>query len=250
MKDGLKLLFILLCCWGNQAKADSESLWYVVNNLCVAKYELLKTAFPCDSVDISQGKDKGYAIVPNLKQKYHYLLVPTRKISGIESALLLKSSTPNYFELAWRARNKKNRVDGKIIPRNAFILGINSPNGRSQEQMHIHLSCIKPEVKKQLMKELPHIRKRFSSLKIRILGYSYSTKFIEQSGLNGIRPFEILFKEMKLKPEEMREYGLAIVPVENRKGKPGFILLATKSGSSPKNRGSIEHLMDFNCSQV
>jgi CDP-diacylglycerol pyrophosphatase len=33
-----------------------------------------------------------------------YLLMPTYRINGIESPLLLKSGTPNFFWQAWQSR--------------------------------------------------------------------------------------------------------------------------------------------------
>ncbi len=79
-----------------------------------------------------------------------YLLMPTAKITGIESPQVLKPDTSNFFALAWQARhfmadNSVNRFDDAVIS-----LAINSEYGRTQNQLHIHISCLQPAVKTRL----------------------------------------------------------------------------------------------------
>ncbi|MET0331942.1 MAG: CDP-diacylglycerol diphosphatase, partial [Dyella sp.] len=43
----------------------------------------------------------GYAILKDHHGPAQYLLIPTARITGIESPLLLRAGAPNYFAAAW-----------------------------------------------------------------------------------------------------------------------------------------------------
>lgn len=76
-----------------------------------------------------------------------YLLMPTAKITGIESPQVLQPDTANFFALAWQARHFMADKLGKPIDDAAISLAINSEYGRTQNQLHIHISCLQPAVK-------------------------------------------------------------------------------------------------------
>ena len=54
------------------------------------------------------------------------------------------------FAAAWQARHFVEERAGHALPRDALSLAINPPSARSQEQLHIHVDCISPDVRAAL----------------------------------------------------------------------------------------------------
>jgi CDP-diacylglycerol pyrophosphatase len=73
------------------ANAGSDNLWRIVNSECVPNQKEHGNPAPCSDVNISKGVDSGFAVLKdNAPSKPHaYLLIPTRRITGIESAAVL-----------------------------------------------------------------------------------------------------------------------------------------------------------------
>src|SRR6266536_3338085 len=113
-----------------------DALWQVVNGLCVGNQRLTSSPAPCSSVDI----EHGFAVL--WAGAAHYLLVPTVRIPGIESSELLTPAAPNYWAYAWQARSFLDDAVGKAVPRTVVGMAINSAQGRTQDQLHIHIGCL------------------------------------------------------------------------------------------------------------
>jgi CDP-diacylglycerol pyrophosphatase len=45
------------------------------------------------------------AVLPDKKGVAQFLLIPTRRVTGIESPLILEQGTPNFWNAAWVARS-------------------------------------------------------------------------------------------------------------------------------------------------
>jgi hypothetical protein len=80
----------------------------------------------------------------------HVIVVPTTRISGIESPALLTENAPNYWEAAWDARRFVEEGARRQLPRDKIGMAINSAASRSQDQLHIHVACIAPKVAESL----------------------------------------------------------------------------------------------------
>ncbi len=225
----------------------SGALWRVVNNLCVFNYQHLGSAFPCEKVYLDEGQTKGYAVVRDLETRYHYLLVPTLKLKGVESPELLLPTTPDYFSLAWQNRHVLDKVYGKALPRNAFALTINSQGGRTQGQLHIHIACLKPHVRRSIDKQLPHIGNDWTELSDNLVGQHYLGKRIRQDNLTGVYPFVQIGRQLAKNSDEMKKFGIAVVPVTFEDKQQGFVLLADEAGRVKNNTGHTENLLDFAC---
>ena len=65
---------------------------------------------PFAVVDLWEGDAKGYAVLKDLVGAAQYLLIPTARVPGIESLLLLAPEAPNYFADAWRERGYTERA--------------------------------------------------------------------------------------------------------------------------------------------
>ncbi len=89
---------------------------------------------PCAEVK----PNAGYVVLKDLNGPLQYLLMPTYRINGTESPLLTDPSTPNFFWLAWQARDFMSKKYGQPVPDRAVSLAINSRTGRTQNHFHIH----------------------------------------------------------------------------------------------------------------
>ena len=85
--------------------ADRQALWHVVHDLCVTNQRTSGNPAPCEEVHLARGEpDDGYAVLKDLLGRTQYLLIPTRRLDGIESPELLAADAPNYWRDAWVAR--------------------------------------------------------------------------------------------------------------------------------------------------
>jgi CDP-diacylglycerol pyrophosphatase len=86
------------------ASGDRGALWRIAHEQCVPDEEAHHAPAPCVRVDLSGGIDKGYVILKDRVGIAQFLLIPTRRIAGIESPDLLAPNAPNYWAAAWRNR--------------------------------------------------------------------------------------------------------------------------------------------------
>jgi CDP-diacylglycerol pyrophosphatase len=134
---------------------DRLALWRVVQ-ACVADSKLTGAPFPCLKVDLSAGEERG-DVVLRPPRVHDMILAPTRKIAGIEDPFLQSPEAPNYFDAAWRARSLLKDADGREPERDAVALAVNSAVVRTQDQLHIHVGCLFPSVRRALAAAAPDV---------------------------------------------------------------------------------------------
>lgn len=81
--------------------------------------------------------------------------------------------TPNFFWQAWQGREIMSQRHGAPVPDNAVSLAINSRSGRTQNHFHIHISCLRPDVRAQLDKDAAAISSRWLPLPGGLQGHEY-----------------------------------------------------------------------------
>ncbi|HEX4216814.1 MAG TPA: CDP-diacylglycerol diphosphatase, partial [Acidimicrobiales bacterium] len=126
--------------------ADPDALWNIVGGQCVPNQQAKQDPAPCVSVDLAGG----YAVLKDQRGVTQVLVIPTTRVSGIESPALLDPAAPNYWADAWKARRNVEQFAHREIPREDLALAVNSVYGRSQDQLHIHVDCIRPDVRDAL----------------------------------------------------------------------------------------------------
>jgi CDP-diacylglycerol pyrophosphatase len=150
----IAVAIVLLGTAGGGHTADPDALWKLVHDKCVPGQEQKGDPAPCALVDLREGDAKGYVVLKDLIGATEYLLIPTARVSGIESASLLAPEAPNYFADAWRERSYTERAAQHPLPHQTISLAINSAFGRSQNQLHIHIDCIRADVRAVLQRQL------------------------------------------------------------------------------------------------
>ena len=215
--------------------ADPDALWKIVHGRCVPNAQGGDPA-PCRQVDADD------AVLKDITGATQFLLIPTARITGIESPALLAPDAPNFFAAAWQARHYVDGVVGHPLPRDAFALAINPPSARSQEQLHIHVDCIQPDVRAALH-ALP-VSDGWTLLPTPLAGQRYAA--IRLAGDTLARnPFTVLADGIPGARAAMDRYTLVLTGANDPADGDGFILLAGHVGA--EGRGHGEDLEDHRC---
>jgi CDP-diacylglycerol pyrophosphatase len=72
------------------ADADADALWTIVHDQCVPHEQRNGAPAPCALVDLSGGENPGYAVLKDINGATQFLLIPTMRITGIESPEVLE----------------------------------------------------------------------------------------------------------------------------------------------------------------
>jgi CDP-diacylglycerol pyrophosphatase len=215
--------------------ANPDLLWKIVNELCVPDQQQHGNPAPCSAVVLDQGIENGHVLLKDICGKTQFLLMPTAKISGIESSELL--GAPNYFLAAWQARGRMTALAGRPVARDEISLAINSVEGRSQNQLHIHIDLVRDEVRAALAAHKPAPQEGWFTLTLR--GHDYSVRRIDD--LEHENPFVVVADKTRAAREEMRLQTIVVIGATFAGGKEGFYLLDGEA-QLPFNRGSGEEL--------
>lgn len=224
---------------------DPDALWKIVSR-CVPNQTKNHQPDPCAKVDLPGG----YVILKDRRGPLQYLLMPTRKIPGIESAEILKPHAPNYFYDAWKSRIFMEQKYGASIPADQVALAVNSVSGRSQNQLHVHISCVRSDVKAQIQKQIGVISTEWKPLPGGLLNHPYFARRVRAGMLRHKSAFALLADDLPQAKGHMDQFGLAVVPVVSPHGVLSFVLLADQVNSKVGDRGFAEEVMDHSCGSV
>jgi CDP-diacylglycerol pyrophosphatase len=238
----LGLATLIVCAAPRHAAADSNALWHIVSEQCVPDQKLNQNPRPCADVDLAGG----YAVLKDLVGKTQFLLIPTAQVAGIESPKVLAAQSPNYFAAAWQARHFVEERARHVLPRDAIGLAINSVSGRSQNQLHIHVDCMRLDVTAALRTHTGAIGTSWSKFPVPLVGHDYMAMRIEQPELGTTNPFALLADTLSGARADMAHYTLVVVGA-SAAGKDGFVVLAGHATPATGNWGAGEQLQDHAC---
>jgi CDP-diacylglycerol pyrophosphatase len=243
---GVLLLALLLAPISGRA-ADPSALWKIVNGQCVPHEESEHSPSPCAAVDIAKGVEKGFAVLKDKNGIAQFLLIPTARIGGIEDPALLAPGETNYWEAAWQARSFVEQRLHQSLPRDALSLAINSVKGRTQDQLHIHVDCVGPDVHDILTANLDKITTTWAAFPTPLAGHLYRAIRIDQSTLVGVDPFRLLADAGPTPLADMGMHTLVVVGATFPDNTSGFVLLDDHADLAAGDRGSGEELQDHTC---
>jgi CDP-diacylglycerol pyrophosphatase len=226
-------------------RSNPDKLWEIVHQQCVPEQREHGTPAHCAQVELGEGEARGYAVLKDIKGPYQYLLIPTAKLSGIESPELLAADAPRYFSAAWAARKYVEQGYGKPLPREALSLAVNSKFGRSQNQLHIHVDCLRAEVRQALQAQLPKIGPAWKRLEIPLMGHYYRAMRIAEAPFLQGNAFDLIGQSGA---EEMGRHTLVAAGATFEDGSPGFILLDDRAELSTMDLAHGEDLQSHSCS--
>ena len=206
------------------APAPRDRLRFIVQEQCLPHWRAAHDPAPCASVDADGrgAEPRGYAVLADRKGGVHFLLIPTQTIRGVESPEAGGPEALNYFDAAWQAREVLAAAFGRPLPRAAVGLAVNSIGSRSQDQLHIHMSCVRTEVAQALRAAAGRIGPEWSALDIE--GYRYQVLRIMGERPASANPFAIA-AGLPGAAGAMEQFTLLLAGMDFEAG-PGFVLLA------------------------
>jgi CDP-diacylglycerol pyrophosphatase len=222
--------------------ADPDMLWKIVHDQCVPDGQQHHNASPCAEVDLTGGVERGHVVLKDIKGNTQFLVIPTARITGIEDPALLAANAPNYWAPAWGARFYVFARAHQELPRDAIGLAVNSIQGRSQNQLHIHVDCVRPDVRLYLLRHAGRFGQRWADLGEAINGHRYLAMRVPNRDLAGLDPFEVLARNIPAARQHMGNWTLVAVGMPH-----GFVLLAGHVNPATNDPGSGEELLDHDC---
>lgn len=234
---GLLFGAVLVGAW--QWRGNPNVLWQIVSQQCVPDQQQHQKPSPCLQVD----PDKGFALLKDRNGPYQDLLIPTDKVTGIEDIALTRDLLPHYFALAWKHHEVLSTGLQTPIADRYVSLAINSRYGRSQNQLHIHIACLRPDVFKTLNERAASLNEQWHTLPVKLLGHTYSARTLSAADFDLHDPLTLLNEYVQAQSDSMASYSLLLVP-----GASGsFVLLTTRLTLKEGNLASAEELQDRQC---
>jgi CDP-diacylglycerol pyrophosphatase len=225
---------------------DRLALWQVVR-ACVADFSLTGAPFPCLQVDISAGEERGVVVLrPPLA--HDLILAPTRRVVGIEDPFLQSSEAPNYFDAAWRARSFLEDADGQAPERDAIGLVVNSALVRIQDQLHIHVGCLLPSVRRALVAGAPEVPiGDWARIDVGVPHTTFWGTRIRGADPSDVDPFRLAAEGLA---DKVKDRAIMMIMVAGARvdGDDEFLILASYAGA-PHAWWPVgaDNLLDRNC---
>jgi CDP-diacylglycerol pyrophosphatase len=235
----------LTAFWSLAHSKDRNVLWRIMHDKCVPDELQNHRPAPCAVVDLKDGEADGYVLLKDIRGIAQYLLIPTRQISGIEAPEVLDADLPNYWASAWAHRDLLGQRLGHALAWDKTALAINSQGGRTQDQMHIHIDCVRPDVRDTLAMHAGEIGTNWTKLPFDLVGTSYYARRLAAADLATHDPFRLLANGVTGARQAMGKQTLAMIGVTSS-GKNGFVLLAAPGGADVADEHS-EDVMDHSC---
>lgn len=217
-----------------------NNLRFIVQQQCIPDWLKAHDPAPCISVSMrgSGPTSRGFALLADQKGGAHFLLIPTQSITGIESPALRAPGALNFFDAAWKARAVLDTVVGRPVAREITGLAVNSIWARSQDQLHIHIGCLRPFVYEALHADADRIGATWSPLTLR--GFRYQAIRINGQNLDSTNPFKLLADRLQGAKDAMGQFTLFVAGMDFKDGS-GFVALAGRYAPG------TETLLDSSC---
>ena len=223
-------------------------LWHVVQ-ACLVNARITGAVFPCLDVDVSKGEEAGFAVVRAPLDTTHIVVVPTVRIEGVEAPRLQEADAANYFNDAWQARHFVEEKAPRGLQRDDIGLALNSRPGRSQDQLHIHVDCVEPDVRDALRKHAAGLpADTWAHLPVALQGNRYWVRRLTSPDLSGVNIFRLVNTGLHVAEENRAKVTIVLAGASFEPGATGFYLLAALALHRRHMEGHGEILLNHSCS--
>jgi CDP-diacylglycerol pyrophosphatase len=208
----------------------------------------------CARVDMQAG----YVVLKDNSpvKPYAFLLLPTDRVTGIEDSRLWVINGTNYWRAAYDNRHYVEQVLKMPLRPTQIGFAANSIYGRSQDQLHIHMTCIRPDVAATLAENVGKLSDKHWTRLPPMAGrtHVYRALLTDDADLARTDPVRLLASDIY--PDgSMLAHTLFMAAVTLPDGRPGFAFLDSEADESVRhgqgtigsNRASSEELLDDTC---
>ena len=224
---------------------DPDVLWKIVHGQCAPHQAASLNPAPCAFVAEGSAHSLGYAVLKDRDGATQYLLIPTDRVTGIEDAALLRPGSETYLERAWAFRPLMFARLGRTLPDADVSLAINSQFGRSQNQLHIHIDCVRADVRDALKRQQAAIGPAWAPLPEPLAGHAYLALAMPARDLEWTNLFRRLARTAPV--GNMGRETLVVVGSTLASGEPGFDVLVDRADLAKGDHASGEELQDHDC---
>ena len=240
---GLAAVAIGLCAAPVARAADPDALWKIVHGRCVPDRQEHGSPAPCVSVDLQVGA----AVLKDIVGATQFLLIPTAKVAGMESPEVFAPDAPNYFAAAWAAKSDLDAAAHMTVPRDLVSLAINSAYARTQNQLHIHIDCLRPDIAEALHAHAGEIGQTWSAFPGGLMGHAYIARRVDGETLADSNPLRLLAAGVPEMATDPGRETLVAAGMTFPDGRPGFVLLADRVDVAHADMAGGEELQDHSC---
>lgn len=237
---------VLLAAGKAQTISPRDALWQIVSGMCVPHQTQNHDPTPCAEVDL-QDDARGVAILKDLRGETQFLLLPTARISGIESSAILSPNVTNYFAKAWDARSYVFAALQRTLPPDDISLAVNSAASRSQDELHIHIDCVRTDVYEDLHSGHEMLSDQWKPLQHPLSGHPYKAMWVAGESLGANNPFKLLADRLPGARQNMGDHTLVVIGLTRPDGTKGFVLLEDEVNKETHDFASGEELQDHAC---
>ncbi|MBU6259077.1 MAG: CDP-diacylglycerol diphosphatase [Burkholderiales bacterium] len=231
----------LACAASGRAAADPDALWRIVHGQCQPDELRHHDPRPCAAVDLR----RGYAVLKDRRGASQFLLLPTRRISGIEDPRLLAPQTPRYWQAAWDARRRVGARLQRRLPAGWLSLAVNSAGARSQDQLHIHIDCVAAGLPAWLAAHVPDRGGAWSPVALQ--GHAYRVRRVATLDSRRTDPFRLVARTLPGAAAAMARESILVLGIGDGEHATGFYVLETHADALAGNPGAAEELQDHDC---
>lgn len=223
------------------ANPARDVLWVALQGCLLAK-KAAGRSFPCLAVDLGDGGARpGTAVLRAPGQPTHTVVMPTDSVSGIEAPVLQGPQGAAYWRAALAARHYvSDALQGRLAP-SAVGLEVNSVGGRSQDQLHIHLDCMRRSVVAALKAHGDAVGERWAPFPVPLEEVPYVALRVPADAVPAFNPFAALARVPGWQGH-LHDASFAAVEADPGDPRGGMILLAYREPEA-----SAEYLMDHSC---
>ena len=132
------------------------------------------------------------------------------------------------------------------MPRDAIGLAINAVSRRSQDQLHIHIDCVAPDVRAALGAWRDKLTADWQILPFPLAGRRYWARRLDSPDLADAAPFRLLADGLAGAKDDMAGETLVVIGATFEPGQPGFVMLADRADPAGGG-GHGEDLLDATC---
>ena len=118
---------------------------------------------------------------------------------------------------------------------------------RSQDQLHIHIDCVAPEMPAILRQHESSIGSKWTPLTISFVSHRYMAMWLPGEHLGANNPFKLLADGVPGAAKDMGDRTLVVVGYTRANGVAGFVVLEDQVNRASGDLASGEELLDHSC---
>ena len=177
--------------------SNGQVLWQIVHGQCVPDQVTSGKPDPCAEVVLVPDEANGHAVLKDRDGATQYLVMPTSLITGIEDARLRAPGATNYFAPAWGVRKLVEARLGAALAREDVSIAVNSIYGRTQDLLHLHVDCIRTDVRDALARAAPRIGYDWSRAPMTLAGHPYRVVRVDGDDMPEADPSDRLARGLR-----------------------------------------------------